>query len=221
MGSPPTSASGADIREIPAGPLLISEVSRDLIIEFETGGKSYYESRLQHPTWPGGASGVTIGLGYDVGYNTRSQVLADWRSLPSSHAEAIASASGVKGVAAKTRASALKWITVPWSTSESVFVDRTMPRFGNMTATAFPGVTKTNGDVQGVMLSLVFNRGASVSGTSRVEMLNCRNHIAAYPQRLSRLPSEIRSMKRLWVGKGLDGLLRRRSAEAALIESSI
>jgi GH24 family phage-related lysozyme (muramidase) len=30
----------------------------------------------------------------------------------------------------------------------------------------------------------------------------------------------VRSMKRLWVGKGLDGLLRRRDEEAELIEKA-
>jgi GH24 family phage-related lysozyme (muramidase) len=32
---------------------------------------------------------------------------------------------------------------------------------------------------------------------------------------------QLRYMKRLWIGKGLDGLLRRRDAEAALVESCI
>ena len=203
---------------IPAGPLGVSREAVDLIVEYETGGRAYYEKRLKSPTWPGGASGVTVGLGYDVGYNTRARVLEDWKALPKGSREALASAAGVKGIAAKPRAAALRWIVVPWADAEAVFVNNTMPRFGKMTDGAFPGITRTHGHVQGAMLSIVFNRGASLSGSSRREMLAIRGHLQA--GRVKRVPGEIRSMKRLWVGKGLDGLLRRREAEARLIERS-
>lgn len=203
---------------IPAGPLAISPESKALIVEFETGGRSYYQSKLQRPTWPGGASGVTVGIGYDVGYNTRAAVLSDWKALPESSRNALASAAGVKGVAAKSRASALKWINVPWADAEALFVSNTMPRFGKMTDTAFPGITRTHGHVQGAMLSIVFNRGSSMSGASRIEMRAIRGHVAS--GRISSIPREIRGMKRLWQHKGLPGLIRRREAEAKLIESS-
>jgi GH24 family phage-related lysozyme (muramidase) len=203
---------------IPAGPLSISPESRDLIVEFETGGKSYYQAKLQRPTWPGGASGVTVGIGYDVGYNTRAAVLSDWSALPEGSRNALASAAGVKGVAAKSRAAALKWISVPWPVAEDLFVKNTMPRFGKMTSQVFPGITTTHGHVQGAMLSIVFNRGASMAGNGRVEMRSIRSAIAAGNVRP--VPGQIRAMKRLWIGKGLPGLLRRRDAEAALIERS-
>lgn len=204
--------------DIPAGPLRISDEARSLIVEFETGGKAYYQKALAKPSWPGGASGVTVGIGYDVGYNTRSQILADWQALPEAQRNALASAAGIKGVAAKSRAAALKWIVVPWDKAESVFVSNTMPRFGNMTDTAFPGVWSKHGHVQGAMLSIVFNRGASMSGDSRREMRQIRVDIAA--DKVSKVPTQIRSMKRLWYGKGLDGLIRRREAEARLVERS-
>ena len=203
---------------IPAGPLRISPEGKALIVEFETGGQAYYRKALSKPSWPGGASGVTVGIGYDVGYNTRAQILADWKALPEAQRNALASAAGVKGVAAKPRAAALKWIVVPWETAETVFVSNTMPRFGSMTSTAFPGITDKHGHVQGSPLSIVFNRGASMSGDSRREMRSIRSSVAAGNVRA--IPGQIRSMKRLWIGKGLDGLLRRREAEARLVERS-
>lgn len=203
---------------IPAGPLQISPESKDLIIEFETGGRSGY---VRRPEWPGGASGVTVGIGYDCGYNTRAAILSDWLALPESTRLALASTAGVKGVAAKPRASALKWIIVPWEHAEALFVANTMPRFGNLTANAYRGVLKTNGDIQGVMLSLTFNRGDDKRGERRRELAAMDADLLAKPQRLADLPVQIRSMKRLWVGKGLSGLLRRRDAEARLIENSL
>lgn len=202
-----------------AGPLSVSREAVDLITEFETGGKAYYEKRLKAPTWPGGASGVTIGLGYDVGYNTRQQVLTDWKALPEGSRNALASAAGVKGLAAKPKAAALKWIVVPWKAAEEVFTKNTMPRFGKDTGNAFPGVTATHSHVQGSLLSIVFNRGSSMTGSSRVEMRQIRDDIQRKDVRA--IPGHIRSMKRLWVGKGLDGLLRRREAEARLVEKSL
>jgi GH24 family phage-related lysozyme (muramidase) len=38
---------------------------------------------------------------------------------------------------------------------------------------------------------------------------------------LQEIANQIRAMKRLWVGKGMDGLLTRRDAEADLVESAI
>ena len=204
---------------IPAGPLRISPEARALIVEFETGGQAYYRKALAKPTWPGGASGVTVGIGYDVGYNTRAAVLSDWKALPEGSRNALASAAGVKGAAAKPRASALKWIVVPWETAEAVFVTNTMPRFGLMTSTSFSGITTKHGHVQGSLLSIVFNRGASMSGDSRREMRSIRSYVAA--GNIRAIPGQIRSMKRLWYGKGLDGLLRRREAEARLVERSL
>lgn len=203
---------------IPAGPLRISPEGKALIVEFETGGKSYYQKRLAKPSWPGGASGVTVGIGYDVGYNTRAQILSDWKSLPEGHRNALASAAGIKGVAAKSRASALKWIAVPWEAAETVFVAKTMPRFGGYASTAFPGITGKHGHVQGALLSIVFNRGPGMAGDSRREMRSIRSHVAS--GNIKAIPGQIRSMKRLWYGKGLDGLLRRRDAEARLVERS-
>jgi hypothetical protein len=46
-----------------------------------------------------------------------------------------------------------------------------------------------------------------------------RQHMAE--RRFDRIPDEFRSMKRLWRGKGLDGLLGRRDREAALFETGL
>src|SRR5262245_27450735 len=34
----------------------------------EVGSRKLYDLNASRPTWPGGASGVTIGVGYDLGY---------------------------------------------------------------------------------------------------------------------------------------------------------
>ena len=58
-----------------------------------------------------------------------------------------------------------------------------------------------------------------MKGSTREEMRRIR---ALVPQKdYQGIADEIRSMKRLWANKGLQGLLKRREAEAKLVESCI
>jgi GH24 family phage-related lysozyme (muramidase) len=66
---------------------------------------------------------------------------------------------------------------------------------------------------------LIFNRGASLKGERRLEMRNIRSLIAK--KDYSNIAKEIRKMKRIWVGKNLDGLIKRREDEAVLIETCV
>jgi len=91
------------------------------------------------------------------------------------------------------------------------------------TRRAFPGFDVLPLDVQGALVSLVYNRGTRMTdspGTNdRREMRAIRDLVAG--GMVAGIAEQLRLMKRLWVGKGLDGLLRRRDAEAALVESAI
>ena len=60
---------------------LISQAAIDLIVCEEVSGKEVYERNYRRPEWPGGSSGVTIGIGYDVGagVSDKAQLWADWR----------------------------------------------------------------------------------------------------------------------------------------------
>ena len=54
---------------------------------------------------------------------------------------------------------------------------------------------------------------------NRLEMREIRDAMQA--AEFNPIPDLIRSMKRLWQGRGLDGLLARRDAEAALFEKGL
>lgn len=86
----------------------------------------------------------------------------------------------------------------------------------------YPEVLDTHPHCQGTMLSLVINRGASftvLSPEARVEMKNIQ--IDFSQSNLSDIPMQIRTMKKLWVGKGLDGLIKRREGETKLFEEGL
>lgn len=206
-------------QSIKAGPLTISQTLYDFIVESETGGKAYYMKRLIHPTWPGGASGVTIGLGYDLGYNSQAQIEKDWGMLPRTQLDALKGCAGLTGQRAKVKTQSVKWISIPWDQAERVFRNNTLPRFGTMTEGAFKKTSSQHPNTQGALLSIVFNRGASLVGASRREMKQISIYIPA--NKIQPVPGEIRSMKRLWWGKGLDGLITRREREARFIEATL
>jgi len=52
-----------------------SKNTLDLLLEYEVGGgQSYYNKKLSRFTWPGGASGPTIGIGIDTAYYTSKEL---------------------------------------------------------------------------------------------------------------------------------------------------
>ena len=201
--------------------LSVSKASLDLIIRYEISSDAYYTKYLAKPTWPKGASGVTVGIGYDLGYNTKSQIAADYGGRVSENTLShLQSAAGIKGEAASGVARALKnaGVVIPLDVAKAVFAESTLPRYGKLTRGAWPGVEKLPYDAQGALLSLVFNRGSSLKGSRRAEMANIKPLVAKGD--LDGIADQIIQMKRLWRNKGLDGLLKRRDAEAKLVRNS-
>lgn len=192
--------------------LQITEEALALILEAEG---------LDQPgKWPGESSGITLGIGYDLGFVTPEQFEEDWSQfLTSDEIERLKTAIGVSGEAAHERASEFNDIRVRRADAEEVFRNRTLPLHSARTEKAFPGVDQLPANAQGALVSLVFNRGPGMDGDRRKEMRAVRDAVAA--GNLQEIADQIRAMKRLWVGKGVDGLLKRRDAEADLVESTI
>lgn len=213
------SSTGNGYRD-PISGLAVSEQGVQLIIEFEVGGESYYNSKLSKPTYPGGASGPTIGIGYDLGYNTPGQIDADWGDvLDAGTVSRLKAVAGLKRGAAQSAVSGIKDISIPFEAAKQVFYKRTMPRFAKQTQGAFPGAEQLHGHCQGSLLSLVFNRGPALKGERRSHMRQIRDAIVA--KNPAPVPGYFRDMKSIWAGEGLNGLLRRRDAEASLFQQGL
>lgn len=191
-----------------------------LILEFEVGGgQGYYDSALARPCWPGGASGVTIGVGYDLGYTPGARFLADWHHLPVDQRNRLAEMIGIKGERARVAVRRVRDIVIPWHSAFAVFEARTIPYWIEQTLKAFPGADKLPPDAFGALVSLVFNRGPATKGKNREEMAVIEKVLADGVQAgdCEKIAKAIESMCRIWKGRGLDGLLRRRRAEAAMV----
>ena len=59
--------------------LTCSSSALDWIEQFEISSEAYNNRNLKRPCWPGGASGVTIGIGHNLGYCSAAQFRRDWR----------------------------------------------------------------------------------------------------------------------------------------------
>ena len=193
-----------------------------LILNHEVGGgKKYYDKFLSSFTWPGGASGPTIAIGVDCGYYTPSELHDIFEFLNDEQVSLICSASGKTGQAGREYTKKLKEakIIVDWENAVKIFNELTWPKFSKLAERVFPGLTDLCDDSYGAIVSIVFNRGTSMKGDSRSEMRNIRNLIIKKDYK--KIATEIRSMKRLWVGKNLEGLIQRREDEACLVEKCI
>ena len=206
---------------------MLSKKSLDLILEFEVGGgENYYNKFLKNPAWPEGQSGVTIGVGYDLGYVNKTEFSEDWKDLPKEIFDRLYKVVGIKGYNAKNLIRGLKDITIPWDLALKVFNNKTVTKFYNLTKQTFPNFDNLPEDAKGGLVSLVFNRGAALEGDRRREMKLIRDGmklVSNYDQKaLTFIANQIRNMKRIWIGGSIEkGMSRRRDAEAKLIEDSL
>lgn len=197
-----------------------SQKTLDLLLEYEVGGgKSYYDKYLSKFTWPGGASGPTIGIGIDCAYYSTSELEQIFNFLPKDQIELIKKSTGKTGSSGKEYTKTLRQanIVVDWNSAIEIFNKLTWTKFSKLTERTFPGITELCDDAYGAIVSLVFNRGSKLEGPSRLEMRNIKKLIPKKDYK--GIAKEIRKMKRIWEGKNLDGLLKRREDEAKLVES--
>jgi GH24 family phage-related lysozyme (muramidase) len=200
---------------------MLSKKAIDLIIQFEVGGRAYYDKKLQSPIWAGGESGITIGMGYDMGYCNETQFFQDWgNQLTPNFLDPLRKVIGLKGVQAKQMLRGeLLQVKISYNQAYEVFVKCSVPKYFKLTKAIYPELDTLNEDTQGALVSMVYNRGNKLDGDSRVEMKAIVDMVAK--KNYLGIAEEIEKSKRHWEGKGLDGLVVRREAEADLIRDSI
>jgi len=184
-----------------------------------------YTRHYQSPTWPKGKSGATIGVGYDIGYTTAEWFAADWsKYLTQDVISRLAETCGVTGVQANTHITALRDIRIPWSVALAQFLEVAQPQYVGETEEALSNTNELSPDSLGALVSLVYNRGATFSVRPEqdqrgryTEMRNIKTHMAR--RDYTKIPAELRNMKRLWIGvANMRGLISRRELEAQLFE---
>jgi len=201
----------------------ISQAAFDLIVNSEVSSRATYEKDYRRPELPGGQSGITVGIGYDCGQTTAAVIRKDWQGkIPDAMVDALCATAGLKAararvVLAKVRAT----VDVPWGAAVDVFSNVSIPKYMAYTRGGLPNYDELSPDCKGVLLSLVYNRGASFSqsGPRYLEMRNIKALMAA--RKYAGIPNELRKMKRLWTTPSVRGVAVRRDVEARLFEQGL
>ncbi len=180
----------------------------------EVGGRDFYDAHTAIPHWPGGASGVTIGVGYDLRFSA-DIFEGDWGDKLAPQAlDALRPHLGKQG--SQQDCDALVWIRIPWPVAWQVFTGRSLPPQVTKTRRAYDRLDSLPGLCRAVLVSLVFNRGSRLHDSpgkdTRREMRRIKELLEA--DDLDAVPEQLISMQRLW--PNARGLRERRAREAAL-----
>jgi len=179
------------------------------IVREEVGGRGFYDMFCSSPSFPGESSGVTIGIGYDLRFNSTEEFEDDWGAvLRPEDLQELELHLGQQG--SEQAVASLVHIRIPFLSAWGVFIGRTLPRFVAMTRAAFDGYEQLPPLCRGALVSLVYNRGPAMAGDRRTEMRAIQTHVAE--GHLDLVPAELVAMKRLWAEDS--GLQRRRDREA-------
>ena len=178
--------------------------------------------------WPGEQSGITLGHGYDLSAESADELRRDWTThLGAAAVARLVAAVGKSGQAAAAIAPRFLDIKVTRAQADAVFAAVTLPKYRQCTKMAYPRFGELPLDAQGALVSLIFNRGTSMGKVNqpadwerRREMRAIQVTLADGVQRgdLAAIAAQLRAMKRLWTGRGMDGLITRRENEARLVE---
>jgi GH24 family phage-related lysozyme (muramidase) len=180
-----------------------------LIAREEVGDRHGYEIQAGHPTWPGGESGVTIGIGFDLRFETSFE--DDWVFvLPPASLGALKPWIGKQG--GPQAVIELAHVAIPFKAAWTVFTRFSLLTYAGKTSAAFPGYHSLPPLCRGALVSLVYNRGADMSGDRRREMRAIRD-LVEYGE-LAAVPAQLEAMQRLW--PSVPGLQARRRREADL-----
>ncbi|UFX46118.1 hypothetical protein HAP47_0005230 [Bradyrhizobium sp. 41S5] len=205
----------------------ISSKAIQLIINSEVSGEAAYKNAYRRPTWPEGRSGITIGIGYDVGYVDAFSLEQDWKDYTSAeNIKLLSNCCGKVGEIAHKLMPDVQAVVIDYEPARDEFLTNEKKRYVGLTEDSLPNSKLLRPDSLGALVSLVYNRGASFSIPPErdpegryAEMRAIKAHMANKDWK--KIPGELRSMQRIWRGTGLDGLLIRRELEARLFEQGM
>lgn len=193
----------------------LTQASIDHIIRWEVGSQGLYSRKYTTPVCPAcltTASGVTIGIGYDLGHNPPAVILDDWRDHPQRNRLPAASLLGGQRAIDATRS--MQDVVTPWHLALPVFRDTSIKAYCRRTIRAYPGAVLLPHNAFGSLIGTSYNRGTSVIGPRRRELATIRNTCvpAVDAECIAR---QYESMPRLWAGTEVGKGLKARYLDAA------
>lgn len=190
-----------------------------LIVRWEVTSPQAYTRLYQGVICPGGASGPTVGIGYDLGHQTRATIARDWAGHPD--VDRLVDGSGRVGEhRCNAYRAAHRDIRVPYGMAYDVFAAATLPAYhAAATRTLSHGWDGLPVNAQASNVSLGYNRGWSMVGDRNREKRAIRDDCVPGSDTPCNA-AQLRAMCRIWAGTpNGKGLCARRHAEARLIEA--
>ena len=182
----------------------------------EVAGPTEYRNLYSHPKWPSRASGITIGIGYDLSAVSKKAFAADWKGVLAANAfNRLALLVGVTGT--QKRLESVADVAIPLTSAVPVFLTRMLPEHVRRTRAIYPTLDTLPPPRRTALISLVFNRGTDLRGDRRREMKKIQDLLAA--GNLTPVADQFDAMARLWDTATEGGLIKRRHREAILWRS--
>lgn len=206
--------------------LKISNRAAQLIVSAEVTSPAVYTKRYQGPIWPKGQSGVTVGVGYDIGHTIPEQFWSDWKPFLSPEAlDRLMIGCETTGDEAEFLLEALGDIAIPWDIAYRQFLQRQLPREIGLAERTLPNFAELPEDCRGAIVSLTYNRGtAGFQAAPLDEPEGRRKEMKAIYDLMAEgafdaIPELLLQMRRLWQDNpAMAGVVLRREAEAALFQ---
>lgn len=200
----------------------ISAKAFQFIVAQEDGSETYYDRTESHFDWPGGSSGPTVGVGYDLGYVTVNECVNDWTGIvtPDTINKMIEGCGMTANRAHIFVQNMRTEVSITWAQAMQEFSDREIPKWEHRMELALPNWGLLSPDCKGALLSLGYNRGTAgfLSNLPRFrEMYQIREAMGA--GKLPLIPGLIRAMVRIWPSSS--DLRRRRVLEAQLFAEGL
>lgn len=187
----------------------------ELVVRWEIGSPARYTKLYQGVICPGGGSGPTIGIGYDLGTQTPAAIRAAWGWH--SDIDRLVTASGKTGPAACAAWRAEhRDIRVPYADAIRVFETHDWPKYMAMAARAYRNGWKAlNPAHQYALGGNGYNRGFSFLGARRTEMRVTKD--TCVPSNDAECTAgQLRASCRVWEGTPIyKGICARRYDEAS------
>lgn len=203
----------------------VSPAAVAFLVRHEIGSEAYYRKALQGFACPGDRSGPTVGIGSDLGVQTKATIRDVWSVH--AHVERMTTASRKVGfTACRSWRNAHTDIRTPLPLAREVFATKLLPRYHRLAERAFrDGWQLLPPDAQGGLVATVYVRGASFEdapgGKMREEMRVMRD-VCVPAADVRCLAAQHRAMCQRFNGrKDQAGLCKRFNETAQLIERSV
>jgi hypothetical protein len=183
------------------------------------------ENIPEHPYWPGGSSGITLGVGWDAGYHTKDELAATWHKLDPQEMSRLQQTSKLTGANAERLLPAVKAIVTPKELALEVLREGLSTDYYPALSQLFPGFESLPAGAQVALISVIFNRGQGLGQEpdwATAKAVDRRWELREFQGDVQRrdlfaIYAHIDTMKRLWETRGPRGLLLRRRDEGALV----